>query len=162
MSATPLPVTSPVATRTPPVYAVPNDVAVNRTVPSGFYIVTRPTVPASVPTANGCPPVGGGGGGGGGSGGGEVSLSTMVTVPVVGEPMAAPPVGADSATVNGSFPSTAASSVIATVNVFGAVSPAAQLSVPVAVVKSFPRPGCRSTWRSSPTRPRCSRRRGSR
>src|SRR5205823_2509551 len=101
----------------------------NRTVPFGLNTVTVAARPASLPTANGCPAATGGGGGGGG-GGGRVSLSRMVRVAEAGVPRPAPPVGPDSDRPTVSFPSTAVSSMIVTVNVLAAASPSAQLSVP--------------------------------
>ena len=58
----------------------------------------------------------------------------MVRTAEAGDPRPAPPVGLDSDRLTVSFPSTRASLVIATVNVFGAVSPSAQFRVPDAAV----------------------------
>ena len=59
------------------------------------------------------------------------SSSVIVTVALDGLPSVAPPVGLDSVTVNVSFGSSRVSFVIGTENVLLAVSPLAQLNVPL-------------------------------
>src|SRR5262245_11837374 len=88
------------------------------------------------PGGGGGTPGGGGGGrpggGGGGGGGSDVpSLSRIVSTAVLVVPRVAPPVGALSVRFTVSLFSTAASSTIGTVKLFGVVSPAAQVSVPL-------------------------------
>jgi hypothetical protein len=65
---------------------------------------------------------------------GAGSLSVIVTVALDGLPRVAPPVGLDSVTVNVSFNSSRVSFVIGTENVLLAVSPLAQLNVPLTEV----------------------------
>src|SRR5262245_61861696 len=67
-----------------------------------------------------------------------LSKGSVIVTTVVEIPSAAPPPGPESPTVNVSFASPHPSSTIATVIIFGAVSPSTQIKLPDAVVKSFP------------------------
>src|SRR4051794_8124868 len=80
MSSIPSPVTSPVATATPPAND-PNGRSVNRGVPSELNTSTVAGRPGPLPTANKSPLAGGGGGGDTG-GGGEIGGTVTAVVSV--------------------------------------------------------------------------------